>query len=254
MRIFEKKPELPVGLFVAASLGVLAVFLFFAFAFAMSGLQGDQALFPATEANQEQNRQLFLKEDTAPKDPYITKVPDLYDMLRGPILSDLDPSLGNADSDVSLVIFSDFECAACQKQEKTIRELAERYGLRLIWKDFPYSDHASRSFQAALAARCAQDENAFWDFHDLLYSGVYGLDRRSFLQIAEKLSLDTDDFADCFDSGAKAKVIEDNMREAAALDIPGVPFIYINDQEVMGEMDKAGLEKIIQAEFGKQKK
>ena len=39
--------------------------------------------------------------------------------------------------------------------------------LRIEWRDFPYQ--GQESVNAALAARAAQDQGRFWEYHDLLY-------------------------------------------------------------------------------------
>ena len=40
--------------------------------------------------------------------------------------------------------------------------------LRLEWKDFPYQGR--ESVDAALAARAAQAQGKFWEYHDLIYA------------------------------------------------------------------------------------
>ena len=109
---------------------------------------------------------LFLNTDYQHKDPYTTKIPNLRDMLTGPIITDLDPSLGDYNSPVTLVLFSDFECSYCAKQEETLKEVMAKHDVRLVWKDYPSSDRESMSFRAAVAARCAQVENAFWEYQN----------------------------------------------------------------------------------------
>ena len=39
--------------------------------------------------------------------------------------------------------------------------------LRIEWRDFPY--RGQESVNAAVAARAAQAQDEFWDYHDLLY-------------------------------------------------------------------------------------
>jgi protein-disulfide isomerase len=247
----RKLEDFSLTVFMVASIIVL-VFIFFSFSIikaerlSVARVEDGNNRLPENSAGQR----LFLKEDIGPIDPYLTKMPDLYDMIRGPIINDIDPSLGKRDSEFNLVLFSDFECLYCKQQERVIKKLADKYDLRVIWKDYPYSDQQSRSFQAALAARCAQDENAFWQYHDRLYSDDYTLDRDGFLSIAEDIGLDTDEFEQCLSSAKKAPLIKSNMEEAAALGIEGIPFLYVNDQEVMGEISEEELEKMIKLEMG----
>ena len=50
-------------------------------------------------------------------------------------------------------------------------ELVQRYvndgRLRLEWRDFPYLGRESR--RAAVAARAAQEQGRFWEYHDVLF-------------------------------------------------------------------------------------
>ena len=76
---------------------------------------------------------------------------------------------------------------------------------------------------------------------------------RSAINIAKDLSLDIPDYKKCLDSDKVKELLKDNIDEANALDINGIPFVYINNQEVMGEIDLESLEKIIKIELNKEK-
>ncbi|PLX27789.1 hypothetical protein C0583_00940 [Candidatus Parcubacteria bacterium] len=239
------KNELTVKLFVIVSL--LAFFVFSAFLI-LNIEKGDNT---NDEAEEDMNVKYYLNEDYNHKDPYTTKVPNLEDMLRGPIISELDPVLGDINSSVMLVIFTDFECEYCKKQEKIVKELVEDDNVSLMWKDYPANDIDSRSFKAAIAARCAQKEGAFWEYHDELYKS--NLSDESFLQIARDLNFDMDDFEDCLVSSEAKQSVVDNIIEADALGIVGIPYMYINDQEVFGETSKEELLQLINIEKEKVK-
>lgn len=237
-----------------SSLFVFIVFAVIVFSF-LSNMEytGINENSQTANKNKISNDKLFLNLDYKHKDPYTTKIPNLKDMLTGPIITDLDPSLGDANSPVTLVLFSDFECSYCAKEEKILKEVVDKYNVRLVWKDYPVSDPNSTSYQAAIAARCAQVENAFWDYHDLLFESDTNIDRTRLLSIAEELHLDMDDFTDCLDNSSTSQLVHDNMLEAEALGINGIPFLYINDQEMLGEIDKKDLEHLIEVEMKKSK-
>ena len=183
----------------------------------------------------------------------MTKIPNLKDMLRGPIINTVDPTIGNRDAKVYIVEFSDFACDYCYNQEKKIKQILEKYKdeVIMIWKDYPESNLNSESYQSAIYARCAQKQNKFWEFHDQLYENAKNLNKQKYYEIAENLKLDLDEFKLCSKSKRIKKLINDNITEANALDIKGIPFIYINDQEIMGEIDISDLEKIIEIEINK---
>jgi len=186
-------------------------------------------------------------------DPYVTKKTTWRDMLDGPIISVSDPQKGNVDAKVAIVYFSDFKCDFCRKQELVYEKIMEKYpnDVRLIWKDYPDGLDGSESFLASLSARCAGEQNKFWEFHNEIFSNNQKIDKTGLLVIANKLKLDTEKFADCLESQTYKKNILDNILEANALDINGVPFTYVNTQEIMGEISQEELERIIEIEIKK---
>ncbi len=80
-------------------------------------------------------------------------------------------------------------------------ELYEKYvkdgTLKLEWKDFPYQGR--ESVDAALAARAAQAQGRFWEYHDLIYENQSsgnsgGYNEESLTALAEEAGLDTQRF------------------------------------------------------------
>lgn len=184
-------------------------------------------------------------------DPLVTKVPSLEDFMDGPIISSVDPSLGNPDAKVFLVQYSDFDCQFCQKQENVLKQALNKYGnkIKLIWKDYPNSEPDSLSYLASLSGRCAQMQGKFWEYHDSLYSRK-NLNLDCLKEVAEEIKLNINQFEKCLANETARGLVNDNIEEANALDITGVPFIYVNKQEFMGEISLEDLEKAISEELG----
>jgi predicted DsbA family dithiol-disulfide isomerase len=244
----EKKLQFSNALFIIASLAALLVMVL------LSSYMGFLGRVRKDIKNTNIEDRYYLNEEFADNDPLITRVPDLEDMLTGPIISSLDPVQGDKKAPVVIVEFSDYECSYCQEVEQHLKELTARYKyqVRLIWKDYPKTNTDSASFKAAIAGRCAQAQDSFWQYHDLLYE--FGkLNTETFLNIAEILELDITDFKACLDSTGPKDLVRDNIEEANALGIAGIPFIYINDQEVLGEISLEELERIIKIELAKVK-
>jgi len=75
---------------------------------------------------------------------------------------------------VTIVEFEDFQCPYCKQFQPTVTELLSRYNgkIRLVHKDLPlYSIHP-QAHQAAEAARCADEQDRFWNYHDKLYANA----------------------------------------------------------------------------------
>jgi protein-disulfide isomerase len=151
------------------------------------------------------------------------------------------------------VEFSDFQCDYCIEQEKALREVIAKYEgqVRLIWKDYPEANANTASFQAARAARCADQQGRFWPYHDLLFANNNRITKDLFYRIAEKAGLDTDAFDSCYRDNLVDNLINDNIAEANILDINGIPFLYVNDQEVMGSVTGEDLDRMIKLELSK---
>lgn len=244
------KEKFPITLFVSASImAFILFFLLFLFFSFYSSLSSTSVVFD----NNNSNVRYFLKDDMSTKDPMMTKVLNLSDYLSGPIINNSDPSIGQKDSPVNIVIYSDFKCEYCANQEKVIRKVLDEYRdrIRFIWKDYPEAKLDADSFQASVAARCAQAQGAFWNYHDLLFDREEALNEKNFYQIAQDLDLDMVNFKDCFVNQKTRNLIIDDMTEAEALGIDGIPFMYVNDQQLVGELNYDDLKKVIDIQLEK---
>lgn len=247
---FLKQKKFPTIPFMVAS---LATFILLGlFIIIINSLLLPYSQEPVTKAQSSSHDKYYLNNNYSEGDELITKVPSLKDMLAGPIISNIDPSLGPLDAPITIVYFADFECSFCQKQEQVLKQIMDQYNskVRLIWKDYPRYNPDSASYQAAIAARCAQEQNKFWPYHDLLYQNNQNLEQDKFLNLATELNLNSSQFERCLKSAAIQGLINDNITEANALDINGIPFIYINDQEVMGQITIEELKRIVDIELG----
>ncbi|MEZ4373044.1 MAG: thioredoxin domain-containing protein [Polyangiaceae bacterium] len=84
------------------------------------------------------------------------------------------PVLGKSDALVTIVEFSDFECAYCEKVQPTLKQLRTRYGddLRLVWKHLPLGVHERARPAATLAIEAQKQlgDAGFWKVHDALFA------------------------------------------------------------------------------------
>jgi len=186
------------------------------------------------------------------EDMFITRNPNLRKKITEPVIDANDPSLGPEDAKVTIVEYSDFDCEFCGEQERRVRDLlkGEFQGkVRLVRKDFPETDKQSASWKAARAGRCAQEQDKYWQYHHLLYTTDRGLNKSSFLDLARQAGLNFSQFRDCYQEGRQDYLIKLNLQEGSDLGIPGIPYFYINDQEVLGEVSKEELKRMIEAEI-----
>jgi len=245
--MFNKK-KFPTKIFIIISIANL-----FFLGLVIIFLKANYSYRASSEGNSD-NYRFFLKESISTGDPLVTKVPNLRDILAGPIISGYDPYFGPVEAEVIIFYFSDFKCEYCLEQEKVIRRLAQYYNnsedsehkVRVIWKDYPEYNQNSESFKSAVAARCAWKQGKFWEYHDLLYENSENLNEDVFIDLAAKIDLEKDYFVDCLKNNEIIGLVKDSIEEAQALDINGIPFIYINDQEVLGQASFEDLKRFIE--------
>ena len=82
-------------------------------------------------------------------------------------------SLGRPDAPVRLTVWSDFQCPACKSFAETVEgRLITNYvvpgKLRIDYRDLDIIGPESDA--AAAAARCADDQGKFWQYHDVLFA------------------------------------------------------------------------------------
>jgi protein-disulfide isomerase len=165
---------------------------------------------------------------------------------RFDISVDDDPALGPEDAPIVIVEFSDFRCPYCQRfHEDTFPALMEAYPdqIRFVYRDFPVVG----GVEAAQASECADEQDAFWEYHDLLFSGGLELSTSAYLSYAEDLGLDMDEFNACMDEERYADEVEADARYAASLGANGTPTFFINGIPLVGAQPLENFQQIIDA-------
>ncbi|MFH0873508.1 MAG: thioredoxin domain-containing protein [Candidatus Komeilibacteria bacterium] len=159
-----------------------------------------------------------------------------------------DPVLGQRQAAVTVITFSSFSCPACKRNADTLQQIVARYPdrVRLVWKDLP-EDDASR--QLALAARCAQNQGQFWQYHDGLFARQGNLVSGStaLVNMAGNLGLDRDLFTVCLSEQQPLDLVERSVAEAVAANISAVPYSEVNGTiRVEGELSLSEWQTIIE--------
>jgi protein-disulfide isomerase len=137
-------------------------------------------------------------------------------------------------------------------------ELVERYvengTLRIEWRDFAYL--GQESVKAAQAARAAQEQGRFWEYHDALYENQGSINGGTFsdeklTDLARGLGLDVESFVSELTSGRYEAVVRRDLQEAREAGIQGTPSFIINERRLTGPIPLEHFEQVINDELRK---
>ncbi|MEA4910708.1 hypothetical protein SDC9_07800 [bioreactor metagenome] len=204
-------------------------------------------------------------------------------IFQGADFKDKEYILGNSKNDVTVVVYSDFECPFCKMlHENAILQLQEKYStdskdiskakIGIVYRHFAQSYHekAPMETNAALCSRELYGQNVYANFIDRLYNlnpvdGTFDLATLpDITEYAVKLAkeknqsvkkdFDKSEFTKCLSSETYNSEFLENMQDAVIAGLEGTPYSVItykdgNDQtiiaKVSGAKDASYYEKII---------
>ncbi len=105
------------------------------------------------------------------------------------------------------------------------------------------------SLWAAEASECAAEQDAFWEFHDLLYENQSGAEfsKDNLKLFAETLGLDQETFDQCLDSGKYTAVVQQEVELSRQLDVQSTPVFLINGVQIIGAQPYESFEQVIES-------
>ncbi|MFJ9553874.1 DsbA family protein [Nocardiopsis sp. NPDC101807] len=155
-----------------------------------------------------------------------------------------DPrAMGAVDAPVVMVAYSDYRCPYCAAWVRRVQpELVDAYVarglLRIEWREFPYLGEDSRLL--ALGAEAAAGQDAFWEYHALVYgapqefTGDDAALRARLEAAARELDLDPERFARDLEGADAEEAVEEDFAEGQATGISGTPAFLVNGDPVLG--------------------
>jgi protein-disulfide isomerase len=153
------------------------------------------------------------------------------------------PTAGNAQGDVKVAVFFDYNCGYCRKSMPGLAEVLKKdSSVQIVYKEFPIL--GPQSIVAAKAALAAALQGKYLEFHNALLASDETGDE-NIKSIAEKLGLNYAKLRLDMESKSVVAAIEKNYRLAAALDVNGTPAYIIGERLFPGAVDAEGLKKII---------
>lgn len=151
---------------------------------------------------------------------------------------------GPADAAVTIVEVSDYGCPHCRTyNQETAPQLEQAYaGAPVQWAVMPFAlpgqGGTYPTMDTAVAALCANEQGAFWEFHHAVFnlqdSAALFNSHQGWQQTAESLGLDMDAFNTCLDNNNYRDVVQANIRAAQNAGITATPSFSINGEILRG--------------------
>ncbi len=180
------------------------------------------------------------------------------EMLTIDFIHDFDltgsPIKGSPDAPVTIVEFSDFECAYCSRLVGLMDQVLKKNpdDVRLVFKHFPLSSHKF-AVKAALASMVANETGQFWAYHDELFKNYNALNEDKIKEITQNLGFDPEAFDKKTKNPALLEQIKKDYRQGIDAGVRGTPTVFINGQ-IVRDRSLKGIQAMIDAVLEKNKK
>jgi protein-disulfide isomerase len=182
----------------------------------------------------------------------ITLDPEVTDARLGEELlekarSDAAPSRGPASAPVTVVVFADFQCPFCAAFTRIYESYAKDNPgkVRMIFRNAPLSMHVWAK-PAAEAGICVgkQNQAAFWQFHDLMFSrqktmGGGSVESEIGGAVHDLAGVNHDEYAKCMASSYPKDRLKQDVELASTYGVHSTPTVFINGRRHGGFRDIA---------------
>ena len=164
-------------------------------------------------------------------------------------------TLGNAQGDVTVVEFFDYNCGYCKRAMADMLDLLQNDAkLKFVLKEFPVLGEGSvQAAQVAAAARM-QDKGGkkYLEFHQKLLGGRGTADKTRALAVAKEVGFDVARLEKDRASDEVKGQLEESFKLAEALGLNGTPSYVVGNDVVVGAVGLNTLkEKVNSARCGK---
>ncbi len=149
------------------------------------------------------------------------------------------PIKGDEDAPVTLEVFEDFACPACQDFiTNVVPDLESEYidegDVQFHHYDWPIPTDNRWSYEMANAARAVQDregEEAFFEYKELLYEDQSNISEDVLRTAAEEVGIeDVEGVLDDAANSVYQPVIDDDTEEGNQLEVEVIPTVFVNGE------------------------
>lgn len=144
---------------------------------------------------------------------------------------------GDEDAPITIVEFGDYQCPGCGAFALNVKPQVEQVLVnsgqaKFVFYDLPIVSIHPNAFLAARAARCAGEQEKFWEYHETLFRNqsrwsAASMPTSAFEDYAEEVGIDDGDFGACLNSDKFADVVSANRELAGRMGVSGTPTILV---------------------------
>lgn len=164
-------------------------------------------------------------------------------MSLKPTVSKTDHTQGNADADLEIVEYADYQCPACGAAYTFTKKLTDTYknNINFVFRNFPLAQSHQYATAAAIASEAAAAQDKFWEMHDAIYENQELLNDDYLMELAEKLGLDMEKFKTDLEDPKLAEKVNEDFESGIESGVNGTPTFFVN-----GEKFDGGAEDLLQ--------
>ena len=158
-----------------------------------------------------------------------------------------DYYLGSSSAPIQIVEFADYECPACRRMYRSMKQVLQGYEGKylFVFKNYPLDKSCNPSMTreahkyactAAYFSRCAGEQGKFWESMEILFlrdADQGELSRDSLTSEGSKeLSLDEDAVVECLRTERYRERILRDIHDGERANLQGTPSIWVNGKAV----------------------
>lgn len=169
-------------------------------------------------------------------------------------------SQGAPDAPVVIMEFADFQCPGCGDFARFSKPLLDDHiqagTVRFVWYDWPIVQIHGNAVLAARAGRCANEQNGFWQYHDVLFGrqNEWSESQRAadlFVDYSAQAGLDRNAFGECLRSDRFQQEVSENYELGNSLGVSGTPTLFVNGKRInQVPRRRAEWDELVQQEMG----
>ncbi|MBP7671073.1 thioredoxin domain-containing protein [Candidatus Gracilibacteria bacterium] len=152
-----------------------------------------------------------------------------------------DWAIGNTESEIVIIEYSDLQCPACAAREPLVDEIVSEFGnhVKFVYRHFPLRTLHKNAQFAAEAAEAAGLQGKFWEMKEVLFANQQAwstLEKEpaeaAFGLYAAQIGLDPAKFTQDLASDAVKDAVNEDYAKGVDARVNSTPTFFLNGQQM----------------------